>query len=428
MSEVEVHVSVGGETKRVGTLCRHAGESDERVTFEYCDSWLSDPERFPIDPDLPLAKGEIQATEEYATFRAFLDSTADSWGREILSQAESMRAKSEGRAERTLQETDFLLSVPDDARHGALRFREPGSTRFLSASRDALPGRRQLGALIECSRRFEGGEATEGDVDLLLQAGSALGGARPKAAIIDEGGIHAVAKFPAVDDSHSVETWEHVACVIAARAGIAVARHRLLQVGGTPVFVSERFDREGGRRIPFMTAMTLLQAEGWDCGSYPEIVDELSRVGGRVEEDAEELFRRMVLNILISNVDDHLRNHGFLMTGRRGWVLSPAYDINPISIPAHWRILSTHISPGIGACSLELALDQAERFRMSKDRACRIAGEVATAVSDWRKVASVLGEQPGVIEKMESAFEHDDLRDGLRLAHGPDKHRPAHRP
>ncbi|MEL7454616.1 MAG: HipA domain-containing protein, partial [Pseudomonadota bacterium] len=211
-------------------------------------------------------------------------------------------------------------------------------------------------------------------------------------------------------------TWEHIALILAERAGIAVPRHELQRVGDKPVLISWRFDRQGHIRTPFLSAMSMLQANDGERASYPEIVDELSRHGASAKKDAAELFRRVVFNILISNVDDHLRNHGFLWAGKAGWCLSPAYDLNPTPTDLKARFLATNISLDESTCSIELALSQAELFGMGNEDAKRTIAEVGAAVAEWRSLATEVGQTQNQIERMASAFEHDDLRIATVLA------------
>ncbi|NJM35127.1 MAG: HipA domain-containing protein [Rhodomicrobium sp.] len=251
---------------------------------------------------------------------------------------------------------------------------------------------------------------------MIFAPGSSLGGARPKASVADAVGALAIAKFPKPADDYSVEAWEHFALNLAAQAGIRTPRNELHDVGGQRVLISRRFDRMGTTRIPFLSAMSMLGAKDGERASYPEIVDALSQHGAEAKSDAEELFRRMVFNILISNVDDHLRNHGFLWRGKGGWTLSPAYDLNPVPTDLKARILTTNISLDEGTCSLDLAFDQAGFFGLSLQKAKAIAAEVGAAVSNWRNVAAAAGESRRAIDRMASAFEHDDLAAAKRLA------------
>jgi serine/threonine-protein kinase HipA len=293
---------------------------------------------------------------------------------------------------------------------GALRFKGPEDDVFQKPTGEGVPGLIQLGRLLASAQRIERDKETDEDLSLIFAPGSSLGGARPKASVIDSAGALAIAKFPKDTDEYSIETWEHIALNLAERAGISVPRHKLHGVGETPVLLSWRFDRTGDTRIPFLSAMAMLQAKDGERASYPEIVDELSQHGANARADAAELFRRMVFNILISNVDDHLRNHGFLWAGKAGWRLSPAYDLNPTPTDLKARILTTNISLDEGTCSIELALSQAELFGLSLADAKTIVGEVGGAVAAWRAVARQAGQTESQIDRMASAFEHDDLK------------------
>tara|TARA_R100001079_G_scaffold106499_1_gene74667 strand:- start:754 stop:1749 length:996 start_codon:yes stop_codon:yes gene_type:complete len=328
-----------------------------------------------------------------------------------MQRSERRQAVKEGRSPRTLQEADFLLGVTDFSRLGALRFKRPEDDAFQKPIGEGVPGFIQLGRLLESAQRIDRDEETDEDLALIFAPGSSLGGARPKASVIDAHGHLAIAKFPKESDEYSLETWEHIALILADRAGMRVPRHKLQQVGGRPVLISWRFDRSDEIRTPFLSAMSLLQLKDGDRGSYPEIVDELARHGARAGEDAAELFRRMVFNILISNVDDHLRNHGFLWAGKEGWVISPAYDLNPTPTDLKARILTTNISIDEGTCSIELARDQATLFGLSSKRASEIIADVGKAVAEWRIVAQTLGQSKVQIDRMASAFEHNDLEE-----------------
>ena len=345
---------------------------------------------------------------EREIFGAIGDSAPDTWGRRLMQRAERRLANQESRPPRTLHEADYLLGVADVSRLGSLRFKFEADDEFQKPTAEGVPGFIKLGRLLESSQRIEQKNETEEDLAIIFAPGSSLGGARPKSSIVDTQGRLAIAKFPKESDDYSVEIWEHIALVLAARAGMDVATHELKMVDGRYVLISWRFDRKQQQRIPFLSAMSLLQAKDGDRASYPEIVDELSQHGGNTKVDSLELFRRMVFNVLVSNVDDHLRNHGFLWAGVHGWVLSPAYDLNPTPTDLKSRILSTNISLDEGTCSIDLALSQAELFGLSLISARKIVVEVGQAVATWREVAKALGLNRGEIERMESAFEHGD--------------------
>ena len=409
MTEIEVHISIDGDTLRVGTLFRQAARARESVTFQYHDEWLTHPARFSLEPSLAVGGGMFHPGKGREMFGSIGDSAPDTWGRRLMQRAERRTARTEGRPPRTLHEADFLLGVSDVSRLGALRFKRPDDQEFQKPIGEGVPGFIQLGRLLDSAQRIERDEETDEDLTLIFAPGSSLGGARPKASVVDAHGALAIAKFPKDANDYSIETWEHIALILAKRAGIEVPRHELHRVGDKPVLISWRFDRHGHIRTPFLSAMSMLQAKDGEQASYPEIVDELTRHGANAKKDAAELFRRVVFNILISNVDDHLRNHGFLWAGKAGWCLSPAYDLNPTPIDLKARFLTTNISLDESTCSIELALSQAELFGLDNEDAIRIIAEVGAAVAEWRSVASEVGQTQNQIERMASAFEHDDL-------------------
>lgn len=406
---VEVHVSLPSGTHRVGTLHRTPSRGREMVSFEYHEGWLDHDERFALEPALAVGKGRFYPDQGREMFGAIGDSAPDTWGRQLMRRRERRRAEAEGRSVCTLHETDFLLGVADVSRLGALRFRRAGDEVFQAPNEAGVPGFMMLGPLLESANRIERGEETDDDLQMIFAPGSSLGGARPKASVRDNQGRLAIAKFPKETDDYSVETWEHIALILAREAGIQCPDHDLVQVGGRPVLLSWRFDREAKARVPFLSALSMLQLKDGDRSSYPEIMDELARIGAGVKSDASELFRRMAFNILISNVDDHLRNHGFLLRGKKGWSLSPAYDLNPTPQDLKARVLTTNISPNDGTCSIELAIEQAGYFGLKADQAAEIIIEVAEAVSHWREVAARVGQTKAQIDRIQSAFEHDDF-------------------
>lgn len=253
--------------------------------------------------------------------------------------------------------------------------------------------------------RIERGEETDSDLAMIFAPGSSLGGARPKASIKLDDGRLAIAKFPKSTDGYSLETWESIALTLAAQAGIRVAPHQRVGIDGKTVLVSTRFDRQGNNRVPFLSALAMLDYQDRERGSYLEIADILAETGGRPQDDLEELFRRVCFNVLVSNVDDHLRNHGFLHAGARGWELSPAYDLNPVPRDLKRAFLSTNIDLETGDCDIELVLETATDYRLSHDQAAAIIQEVMDAVSRWRQVAAQAGQTTREIERMASAFQ-----------------------
>ena len=417
MNEIEVHISIDEITYRVGTLYRQAARGRESVTFRYHEDWLGNARRFSLEPGLLVSEGAFHPDGDREIFGSIGDSAPDTWGRRLMQRAERRLANKESRPPRTLHEADYLLGVADVSRLGSLRFKHEADDEFQKPTGEGVPGFVKLGRLLESSRRIELENETDEDLSIIFAPGSSLGGARPKASVVDAQGKLAIAKFPKESDDYSVEIWEHIALLLAARAGINVATHELQNVDGRYVLISWRFDRKHEQRIPFLSAMSLLQArDDGDRASYPEIVDELSQHGANTKVDSSELFRRMIFNILVSNVDDHLRNHGFLWAGRKGWVLSPAYDLNPTPTDLKARILSTNISLDEGSCSIDLALSQAELFGLTQAIACEIVSEVGRSVAKWRIVAKSCGRNEREIERMASAFEHGDLAVALKLA------------
>ncbi len=212
-----------------------------------------------------------------------------------------------------------------------------------------------------------------------------------------------------------METWEEVALRLAGQAGIATPVHELIDVAGQKVMLSRRFDRAGRDRVPFLSAMAMMGAKDGERGSYPEIVDALARHGARGKADAHALFRRVAFNVLISNVDDHLRNHGFLWLGKAGWTLSPAYDLNPVPTDIKARVLTTNIDLDEGTCSIDLLEAASEFFAMNLKQARAVIKDVATVTATWQDVARTAGARPVEINRMASAFEHDDLKRALAL-------------
>ena len=406
-----VYVDLQGESLFVGRLWSHAQKGRERASFEYDSSWLENPRRFSLDPALALKQQQFQTDAGKALFGAIGDSAPDRWGRKLMQRAERLRAKKEGQTQRTLMETDYLLRVDDQARLGALRFKIKPDDGFLSSHETSrIPPLIRLPQLLSSAERVSGNREDADEIEMLVAAGTSLGGARPKASIIIEDGILALAKFPDQPDDFDVVSWEGVALSLAMKAGIAVPQWRIENVRGKPVIIINRFDRHGEHRIPFLSAMSMLEARDKETRSYMEIADVIRRHGSVVGRDLEQLWRRIVFNVLVSNTDDHLRNHGFLYDGQGGWRLSPAYDMNPVPASIKPRILSTSIGLDDPSASLEIAFETAEYYKLSPLRAREIVGEVADAMADWRSVAARIGVNGREIERMSSAFTHEDMK------------------
>jgi len=414
-SDIEVFIDFAPGLKRVGTLRRQDRRGGEAVNFEYHASWLRDAARFSLEPALTLDHGVFATATGRQLFGSIGDSAPDSWGRRLMQRAERRLADREGRTARTLMETDYLLGVSDVSRLGALRFRRSAEEQFASPTTEGVPGLIELARLLQTTERILRNEETDEDLRLIFAPGSSLGGARPKASVIDQHGRLAIAKFPKEADEYSVETWEAVALQLAVRAGIRTPEHELIRVTQKPVLLSRRFDRDDGMRVPFLSALSMLGLKDGDRGSYPELADVLAEHGAETAADVRELYRRMVFNVLISNVDDHLRNHGFLWVSPRGWSLSPAYDLNPTPTDVRPRILTTNIDLDEGTCDIDLVVSVAQYFGLGPIPAKTIIKEVATATSTWREVAATNKAPLSEIHRMESAFEHSDLTKALAM-------------
>ena len=419
MADIEVCAAVAGETQPVGRLRRHASRvRRETYTFEYSESWLRYDGRFALEPHLQLTGGAFAPLPHQQMFGAIGDTAPDTWGRRLMQRAERREAARAGRTVHTIAEADYVLGVADVARMGALRFRVVGETAFQAPAAGGVPALIDLPRLLSSAQRIMRDEDTDEDWRLIMAPGTSLGGARPKASVVDRRGRLHVAKFPKDSDEYSLETWEEIALRLAERAGIETPEHQLVTVAGQAVLLSQRFDREGEARTPFLSALALLGAADGQRASYPEIIDELGRCGSQTKADAEQLYRRVAFNVLCSNVDDHLRNHGFLRRDRCGWSLAPAFDLNPTPIDLKARILSTNIDLDEGTCSIGLLESAAGYFGLALKPARQIIGEVAGATEGWRTVARQVGASTREIERMASAFEHRDLTDALASTAG----------
>lgn len=408
--EALVYVDLDGTPQLVGRLWGRIRKNRESATFEYDRKWLESPARFSLEPALGLDPGPFHTAADMPMFGAIGDSAPDRWGRALMRRMERRCAEREKQTPRTLQEMDYLLLVDDEARQGALRFSESEGGPFLrEESVKRIPPLIELPKLLSAAQHVVEEKDTDEDLQLLFAPGSSLGGARPKASVRDKDGNLAIAKFPRRDDDINVVAWEAVALTLAKKSGILVTAGRIEIVAKKSVLLLRRFDRDGKRRIPFLSAMSMLGAKDNDSRSYLEMVDALRQHGAAPKADMEALWRRIVFNVLISNTDDHLRNHGFLYEGRQGWRLSPAYDLNPVPVDIRPRVLSTAINEDDATASLDLAMEVAGYFGLDVKRAREIAREVGRAVSKWRNEAARQGLRKSEIDRMVSAFEHRDL-------------------
>lgn len=410
LDAVEVHADLEwlDVPVRMGWLRCQASGRGEVFSFEYDPKWLATPAALTFDPDLALVSGPQYPPVDRANFGIFLDSAPDRWGRLLMQRRENARARAEARPPRALTEWDCLLGVHDETRLGALRLRRADGDWLDDAAVLAAPPLASLRALQAANLRFEaqaaGDDAPE---DLLWLAqlvvpGSSLGGARPKASVRDDQGRLCIAKFPSRQDTHDVGAWELVAHRLAAHAGINIPLARALHFGSGTTFLAERFDRtRQGKRRAFVSAMTLTQRrDGEPGGSYLELVDLLQSRGAATRRDCEELFRRVVFSILIHNTDDHLRNHGFILTPD-GLRLAPAYDLNPVPGRSELTLAINEVDTH---CDVEIALAASRDYGLPRGGAERIVQAVRSAVAGWREVAADLGIPKAEQDLMAPAF------------------------
>lgn len=386
-----------GGPRRMGLLSADRNRGKEVFSFAYDDAWLSGVVAQQLDPDLALFEGRHYLREGRPNFGLFLDSSPDRWGRLLMRRREACYARREGRPERPLSELDYLLGVYDGQRMGALRFQEDGRSGFLNSDEHlATPPLTSLRELEHASLMFEADETGRDDdalkwINQLLAPGSSLGGARPKAGVVDDQGSLWIAKFPSRRDGVDVGAWEVVVNELARLAGLRVPEvksQRLTQRRHT--YLSRRFDRlPTGERIHFASAMTLLgYADGTDAAagvSYLELAEFIMRNGVAVAEDLAELWRRIVFNICVSNTDDHLRNHGFLLAPNEGWTLAPAYDMNP---NPQGSGLTLNIAGNDNRLDLALAMEVTDLFRLTLSDAQAQMAVIRAAVGRWRQVAA----------------------------------------
>lgn len=391
----------------VGTLTADTVRGREQFRFSYDDDWLSSENAQSLDPQLELYGGD-QFANDGGNFRVFLDSCPDRWGRLLMKRREAVRANEEKRKPRTLMESDYLLGVNDLHRMGALRFKTDANGPFLDDDEDMhAPPMARLRELEFAAHQVEQKEDLD-DKDylqwlkLLISPGSSLGGARPKANVIDEEGRLWIAKFPSRNDDHNVGLWERVTADLAYNAGVLMAPVRAERLAGEHhTFLTQRFDRQGEQRLNFSSAMTQLgYDDGEQSASYLELAEFLTKHGSNTSEDLAQLWRRIVFNIAVSNTDDHLRNHGFILE-ESGWRLSPAYDINPEPTGAGLHLF---ISDKDNRLDFDLAMSVVDFFQMSDGDATLILDEVRGAVAGWLDIAKASGLSQSECEAMSPAF------------------------
>jgi serine/threonine-protein kinase HipA len=400
---LEVYVELDGTTILAGRAHFHRARGGlASTTFQYDPDYLSQPRAYPVDPAFDLYVGTQQSP---GLPGAFSDSAPDRWGRNLISKQERALARRESRRARTLDDVDFLTGVGDVTRQGALRFRTDTAAPFLDPDH-TVPRLVHLPELLHAADSAASDTDDYAAVKALLAAGTgSLGGARPKASVLGEDGLQLIAKFPHHGDDWDVMAWEATALDLAARAGVAVAKHRLSVIDGRHLLLLERFDRFRAPsgdlgRIGYMSTMTLLGLRDGDSADYADIVERLPEISSRASDDALQLFRRVAVSVGLNNTDDHLRNHGFLRAPS-GWTLSPAFDVNPNPDP---QVRQTSI---LGADDVDQAsalIEFAAECRLPAVRAKTELAAVADSLTTWREVALGNGVRGSELARFERSF------------------------
>ena len=393
----------------MGSLYVNVIKGGESYSFEYDKDWLRKTGlTLTLDPELMPYSGRQYPTGKNI-FGLFADASPDRWGRVLMNKRERILAEKEGRKPSKLYDSDYLLGVYDETRMGGIRFKANQEGPFLSDDKEtAAPPWATLRTLEEASRNFENDETglTEKWLNQLIKPGSSLGGARPKATVVDTKDQLWIAKFPSKNDENDTGAWEMVAHDLAALCGLNVPEAKLEKfspLGST--FLIKRFDRMGSKRVHFASAMTLLGktdgASAADGSSYLDIAAFIKSYGAQPKKDLGELWKRIVFNMAVTNTDDHLRNHAFILPDK-GWILSPLYDVNPVP---YGDELSLNVDEEDNSISIDLAVQTAVRFGISESDAEAQAEEILKIVRDnWEKTAAGYGLTRRQIEEMRPAF------------------------
>ena len=398
------------EPECIGVLSAQQAKGRKAFGFTYDRSWLSSKEQLLMDPDLGWFSGP-QYPSNKSNFGVFFDSMPDTWGRMLMKRRAAIRAQEAGRQVPVLYDIDYLLGVYDNSRTGALRFKLDPSGPFLDDSQDfPTPPWSSVRELQHGAQVIEEGadsKEVKKWLAILMAPGSSLGGARPKANILDDLQHPWIAKFPSKNDSFDKGAWEYLAYKLAISAGVTMAESKMQQVTGKyHTFFTKRFDRSRGERIHFASGMTMTgnneETMRDHPGSYLEVAEFIQFNGCNVEADLLQLWRRIVFNIAVSNTDDHLRNHGFILRDD-GWVLSPAFDINPSTDKEN---LALTIDGNLATLDFELAKSVGTYFRLTRKQMNEIVGEVTSVVSNWKMIAGEIGISRPEQELLATAFNY----------------------
>jgi len=418
--KTRVDVCIGKSGQPVGQLTYVKDGAREYSAFVYYNAWLTRPERFEVSSDLPLVDGHMTrrapSKEDSCFHFALADTEPDAWGCRVIARAHVKERKKNPNLP-ALTAFDYLSGVDDFSRIGALRLRND-TNRFLltvEQGKRATAPLLELQRIYDATRALEAGKETAADLKYLQGKGTSLGGMRPKCTVLEEDGSLALGKFPSVKDVRSVTRAEVLALHLAHRAGIDAANARIVPINGTPVAIIRRFDRTADdARIHYMSAASMLQASRNEDRTYTEVADIIRAKCADPIKDTKQLWRRLVFNLLITNVDDHLHNLGFLYVGQGKWRLAPGFDLNPF--PDKDRESKTWLSEDTGPIvSLSMLMEHADYFGLQPPEASKVLAEVHAAVSEWRSVA--LGPHVGLVlnelDEFAPAFEHAD-RDAVR--------------
>lgn len=414
---LHVHVDLGSEAILAARLHGNAQGGQENAALELDRHWLQHPLHAIYAPLLTLPAGPYYTGSHMPLYGAIGDSAPDRWGRMLLRRFERREAGREKRGPRVLREWDLLLGVGDAIRAGNLRFSLEPSGPFLGAMGRiaSLPTPAHLSRLTRAIEAFEADSATRSQWILLLESGQLLGGSRPKATLRDSDGSLLVAKFASASDGHDMQRWEALALAMARDCGIDVPDFRVTSVEGERVLLLRRFDREPQtcRRIAFISMLGLLNARDNKSASYLDMAEVVRRMGARPAEDVMQLWRRALFTVLISDKDNHLRNHGMVLQPT-GWRLAPAYDMNPEAEKVLPRVLAISLDGVDDQATVAPLFTHCEAFGLTLPVARTIARQMAQVVRDWRTYAARLRLPEREMRTLAPAFEHESLRDALR--------------
>lgn len=400
---IAVTVQIDEEDIPCGTLTQLIRGGRETIGFEYRAAYLRDPRAFALSPDMPLGRGRYYSVG-MSELRALSDCMPDRWGRNLMKRQEARDSEREGRTARSLFELDYLIGVADIQRQGAIRIWSGDGTPVTS-NRNGVPRQVELERLLDAADLAS--REIDADVRDLFEAGSSLGGARPKASVVKADGSLCIAKFPKgtegkLDDAPA---WEHVALSIAERSGLRVAKSELTRIKSRPILLLDRFDRKEGLRVPYISGISaVLGSDGAPDGPYTylDLAEFIALNGARPKEDLKDLWRHCLTSWAIGNTDNHMRNFGFLRE-RNGWVLSPCFDINPTPLEFSLR-LATIPSDECDGSSLQGIIDSAPLFDVTDTEAAIYCDCLMDSLQRWESIAMHDGICPASIERFESRF------------------------